>query len=621
MTVSAPHLTLTLVTIAVLLLPPDSQPSTMQRVAGTQDLQGALDRARPGDVILLEAGRRYIGNFVLPALPDNPQSFITVRTDGAGLPQADTRTSPAFSGRLAVLQSPNNMPALSAAPGAHHWRLENLELAANRNGDGAIIELGASSTTARSAFPHSLVLDRLYIHGDPLHGQRRAIALNSGATTIVNSYIADIKGVGVDTQAIVGWAGPGPYAIENNYLEAAGENVMFGGGDPAIAALVPQHIVIRRNHITRPVSWRGPIVPAPSGVKAITTADAASLTPGTYDYVVVAERRVAVGADARSAASDPARVQMEQARSIRVEWSPVPGAAGYRVYRTGPGGTQWWRVTEPRFTDTGQQGTAGNPDKPTVWTVKNLLELKNAVDVTIDGNLLENHWAGAQSGYAVLFTPRNQEGTAPWSRVENVSFTNNVVRHVSAGINISGTDDLHPSGRARQISIRNNLFDDIGGATWGRPGDFVQIGNAPVDITIEHNTSVHTGRILALYGSKHGREVMRLVFRKNIVSHNEYGVIGDGTGVGTSSLDTYAPGAVFEDNLIAGGEGSAYPPRNRFVAGADFDAQFVSPARGDYRLKRSRGPDDPGVDMDALNAAIAGTTRQADSERPPRNTK
>jgi hypothetical protein len=140
-------------------------------------------------------------------------------------------------------------------------------------------------------------------------------------------------------------------------------------------------------------------------------------------------------------------------------------------------------------------------------------------------------------------------------------------------------------------------------------------------VSAAHNTAVHTGRILAHYGSKYGREVMGLVFRKNVVSHNEYGVIGDGTGVGKGTLDKYAPGAVFADNVIAGGEEAAYPPRNRFVAAGDLDGIFVNPAGGDYQLKKARGPDEPGVEMGALNAAIAGTKGPAGSVALPRSTK
>ena len=55
------------------------------------------------------------------------------------------------------------------------------------------------------------VLDRVYIYGDPLVGQKRAIALNARDVTITNSTVRDIKTVGQDTQAIGGWNGPGPY--------------------------------------------------------------------------------------------------------------------------------------------------------------------------------------------------------------------------------------------------------------------------------------------------------------------------------------------------------------------------------------------------------------------------
>ena len=95
----------------------------------------------------------------------------------------------------------------------------------------------------------------MYIHGDPAAGQKRGIALNSGYTEITNSYIADIKATGVDSQAICGWNGSGPYLIENNYLEAAGENVMFGGADPTIWNLVPADITVRRNTLSKPTAW------------------------------------------------------------------------------------------------------------------------------------------------------------------------------------------------------------------------------------------------------------------------------------------------------------------------------------------------------------------------------
>ena len=127
---------------------------------------------------------------------------------------------------------------------------------------------GSSAQNAPELVPHHIVLNQVYVHGDPVIGQKRCIALNAADVTISDSYVSDCKSTTQDSQAIAGWNGPGPFTTENNYLEAAGENVMFGGSDPAIADLVPGDIVFRRNHVSRPMSWRDPIVPTPQGVSA-----------------------------------------------------------------------------------------------------------------------------------------------------------------------------------------------------------------------------------------------------------------------------------------------------------------------------------------------------------------
>jgi hypothetical protein len=101
------------------------------------------------------------------------------------------------------------------------------------------------------------------------------------------------------------------------------------------------------------------------------------------------------------------------------------------------------------------------------WQVKNLLELKNARRVIIRSNTLEYVWTAAQSGVAILFTGRNQDGLCPWCRVEQVTFESNTVRHGGAGVQILGFDDAHPSQQTRGITIRNNLFDDIDPQNWG----------------------------------------------------------------------------------------------------------------------------------------------------------
>jgi hypothetical protein len=236
---------------------PDRTGTTIRVNAG-DDLQAAIDRAQPGDTVALARGATFVGNFVLPVKAAN--EYITVRTEGDdGFPPEGSRIMPADAGSLAKLRSPNTSAVLRTAAGAHHWRLQLLEFEGNRNGDGVIVLLGSGARDQHTldAVPHDLIVDRCYVHGDPEVGQKAGIALNSAATTVTNSYISDMKRVGQDAQALGGWNGPGPFRIENNYLEAAGENFLMGGAAPYIPNLVPSDITFRYNHLAKPRDWRG----------------------------------------------------------------------------------------------------------------------------------------------------------------------------------------------------------------------------------------------------------------------------------------------------------------------------------------------------------------------------
>ena len=166
---------------------------------------------------------------------------------------------------------------------------------ATKDGYGDIVqlEMGLLPRTKVHKSPTNCIRSG-YVHGHPLYGQKRGIALNSRSTTIRNSYIADIKTVGADAQAIGGWNGPGPFVIENNYLEASGEVFLLGGADPSIANLVSEDVAVRYNYFSRPMSWRDPIIPAPTAVTA-AAGGAGTLPAGTYAYRVVARRPVGAG--------------------------------------------------------------------------------------------------------------------------------------------------------------------------------------------------------------------------------------------------------------------------------------------------------------------------------------
>ena len=477
------------------------QAQIVSHVPAGGDLQAAINAAAPGDTITLEPGATYVGNFVLPA-KDGDQ-FITIRSSApdADLPAADVRITPAAAPLLPKLRAPNTMAVLRTAPGAHHYRLQFLEIYTNVSGASTILALGDGSTAQNTlaSVPYALVVDRVYLHGDPTYGGKRGIGLNSGATTIVNSYISDIKAVGQDSQAIGGWNGPGPYTISNNYLEGAGENVMFGGADPAIPNLVPSDITFTHNHVAKPLSWRG-----------------------------------------------------------------------------------------------------------SSWTIKNLFELKSAQRVVIDRNLFENNWAAAQTGSAILLKSVNQDGQAPWSVVQDVQFTNNIVRNVSSAVNILGRDWRYTAIEANNIVVRNNLFANVSASAFGGVGRLLLI-NGGSQITFDHNTVINDG-LSTVFAD--GNPVQGFVFTDNVLLDNGLGVKASGFGEGNATLAAFFPGAVVTGNIVANANASMYPAANSYPFLADVG--FADYNGGDYRLTTSSpfkgsGADgaDPGVNFDALTAVVA----------------
>jgi PKD repeat protein len=587
-------------------------------VAAGGDLQAALDAAQPGDTILLQAGAEFVGNFLLPVKGGSTPITLRSSTPDSLLPPPGVRVQPAHAPLLARIRSGNPLSALRTAPGAHHWHLRYLEFAPNTDGYGDIIQIGdgskAQDTLAR--VPHTFVLSHLYVHGDPKSGQKRGIALNASQVTIRDSYIAECKAVGMDTQAIGGWNGPGPYTIENNYLEGAGENIMIGGADPSIPGLIADGITFRYNYLSRPMSWRDPIVGAPASLGA-ATENGGTLAPGVYAYRVTARRKAGQAIWARSTASVEVSVTVSApGTAVRLTWAPVPDATEYRVYGRTPGAQATvWTTTAPRFVDTGAAGAAEAvpTSEGTRWSVKNLFELKNARNVLVAGNILENHWKESQPGYAVVLTPRNSGGTCSWCAVEDVVFEHNIVRNVAAGINLLGYDTDPPSAQAQRIAIRHNLFYDVtthlGGNGW-----FMLIGAAPRDVIVAHNTVEANGSTaIYAYGGTAADPACIYGFEMsaNAMRHGTYGMGGASFAYGLGILDAYYPGHVFTANYLAGAPASRYPA-GTLVAGP-FEAQFLDAASNDFALApasalRNGAPDgtDIGADVARVLSSTAG---------------
>jgi hypothetical protein len=243
--------------------------------------------------------------------------------------------------------------------------------------------------------------------------------------------------------------------------------------------------------------------------------------------------------------------------------------------------------------------------KPAAWrgkvTIKCTFELKNARNVRVVGNIIENSF----DEIAVRITVRNQDGSAPWSTIEDVVMRDNIIRNSGGGINFLGTDDNNKSAVMKRVEVVNNLFTGIDAARYGADGRFVLISDGE-DINVSNNTVFASGNAI----TAHGAPTRKFTFRGNIFSFNDYGFSGD-NGVGKNVFAKYFSDGLISENIIVNGKripkGDLYiPPRN--FAADDFGAVgFVNWQAGNYRLAanskyKNKGPNgkDAGADIDAI---------------------
>jgi hypothetical protein len=523
-------------------LPQATVDTTMPPITGNTftvnaggNLQAAINSAASADPnqnhqIVIQAGATFQGSFTLPARAAGT-GWIILRSSALGsLPAEGRRVFPSDASNMPLIQAQfQDQPAFVAASGSRNYRLVGLRIS-HAGPHTQLVQLGFTETQA-SQLPTGFIVDRCYIHATG-NQATRGIALHGRSMAVIDSYLDDFARAGVETQAIHGGRGDGPFLIQNNYLGAAGENIMIGGIDASITNLTPSDITVRRNHIKKNLAWRG------------------------------------------------------------------------------------------------------------VYPVKNLLELKHAQRVLIEGNILEYCWLSAQNGHAMQFTVRNENGGNPWAKVQDVTFRYNILRHASGSTSIHAEDNNQPSQQTQRIRHHDNVIDDISNANWGGYGWAfmlttyrISVGHA--DLIFDHNTVFATrGNGEHEAPSVPFQNNTRATWQNNIMAKGQSGFFGSGSSDGDTTISAhYVPPVEFRKNVLIGSAPSAYTskPDNYFPANTGA-VGFVDYAGGNYRLAAGSpykglgvdfngNPDgtDPGANIDAVEAATAGviTGSWTSDSKPP----
>ena len=542
-------------------------PGSVITVNAGGDLQSALNNAHCGDTIHLQAGATFTGRFTVPAKNCDNNHWIIIRTSSpdSALPAEGQRATPCYAGVASLkgrpqysCSNPKNVMArvqtqtqgdgpFEFASGADFYRFTGLEITRPAGTPGS-----AGLMTSKGTVDH-LVVDRSWLHGalqDETH-----IGVNLSRMTnvaIVDSYFNDFHcisrtGACVDAHAIGGGTSDtqdGPFKIQDNFLEASGEAVMFGGGP---ATLTPTDIQILNNHFWKPLEWM----------------------QGSPNFI---------------------------------------------------------------------GGPDGNP-----FVVKNHLELKNAVRVLVEANLMENSWGGfSQTGFGILLTPKNQHtmngsNVCPVCQVTDVTIRYVRVSHAGGGIEMATVLSGNGSGGAPALagtrwSIHDVVLDDLSSKYVGG-GNAFEIMNGwlknPLNtVTINHVTAFPdpNSHMITMGNMVKTAPMYGLVFTNNLIVTGRFPVWNTGGGPAncaftdvpiTSITNCFTTFKFDHNGLVATPTAfppSTWPANNMFPATIN-DVQFMNYSNGNggnyelhssspYRNKATDGRD-LGADIVGLNAALA----------------
>jgi len=255
-------------------------PAPGKRIAVREggDLQAAINNATCGDTLELQAGSVFTGVFRFPEKPCDDAHWIVVRTSApdSSLPAEGRRLTPCWAGVASLPGRPDfhcaavqnvlakiefnvksGLGPLLFQQGANHYRFVGLEIT---RAPGPVVS--ALSIAPEGATANHLIFDRVWMHGIAQDETTRALNLNGMSyVSVVDSFFTDFHCVAVtgsctDAQVLAAGGGhlpSGPFKVVNNFLEASGENILFGGGP---ATMTPADIEIRGNHFFKPMIWR-----------------------------------------------------------------------------------------------------------------------------------------------------------------------------------------------------------------------------------------------------------------------------------------------------------------------------------------------------------------------------
>lgn len=229
-------------------------------------LQNAINEAVAATgvrVIEIDAGLTITGQFTLGNKVDN--NWIIIRSSAHGSLAQAKRVTPASVANLFKLITNSVAAPITTATGAHHFRLIGAEVTIDPSAvadaptgfsQSGLIRFGSTAETSETEWPHHIIIDRCYIHGQPFKNTTRGIYGNGTDYAVIDSYLSEFHNTDADSQAILHGQGR-RVKILNCYLEASGENFLCGGVEHTVVPVTtPSDFEFLRNFVVWKEAWK-----------------------------------------------------------------------------------------------------------------------------------------------------------------------------------------------------------------------------------------------------------------------------------------------------------------------------------------------------------------------------
>jgi hypothetical protein len=224
--------------------PPPVEPPTNVRVVNAgENLSTLLETEPEGHELRLEPGATWYGNFV-------PRRRLRITTNTTLAPG---RIDPTGALGLARIISPSNTPALRVM--GPDITVDGITILANELSGGTAVAVGHPDETVMANQPERTLLQRIVVFVPDGQNLKRGLAIHGRGTALRDSVIFGVKLPGTETQGVLITNTPGPFTIENNFIEAASINILVGGDWQREVGCVPSDGYVSRNMLTKREAW------------------------------------------------------------------------------------------------------------------------------------------------------------------------------------------------------------------------------------------------------------------------------------------------------------------------------------------------------------------------------